>query len=84
MVIDQRITAQAPPPGITVYGPADFSVYSDYWALKELAPHTFPNPWAWPTVENYFDVYLYPLGAEFTVDYMVSSAYTWGYLSARQ
>ncbi len=84
LIIDQRITAQAPPPGITVYGPADFSTYSDYWTLKELAPHTFPNPWAWPTVENYFDVYLYPLGAEFTVDYMVSSAYTWGYLSARK
>ena len=84
LIIDQRITAQAPPPGITVYGPADFTQYSDYWALKELAPHTFPNPWAWPTVENYFDVYLYPIGAEFTVDYMVSSAYTWGYLSARK
>lgn len=84
LVIDQRITAQAPPPGITVYGPADFNAYRDYWALRELNQFTFPAPWEWPTVENYFDVYLYPLGAEFTVDYMASSAYTWGYLSARE
>ncbi len=83
LVIDQRITAQTPPPGITVYGPADFNAYRDYWALRELEQFTFPSPWQWPAVENYFDVYLYPIGAEFTVDYMVSATYTWGYLAAR-
>jgi len=83
LIIDQRITGQAPPPGITVYGPADFSLYSDYWTLSAIADDTFPSPWEWPAVENYFDTYLYPIGAEFTVDYMLSSAYTWGYLSAR-
>jgi endoglucanase len=83
LIIDQRITAQAPPPGITVYGPADFDSYSDYWVLEEIADSTFPKPQDWPTVENYFDIYMYPLGAEFTVDYMLSSAYTWGYLAAR-
>ena len=83
LIIDQRVTGQNPPPGITVYGPADFSLYSDYWTLFEIADNTFPNPWEWPAVENYFDIYSYPIGAEFTVDYMLSSAYTWGYLSAR-
>ena len=83
LVIDQRVTGQAPPPGITIYGPADFSYYSDYWALDLIADQTFPSPWEWPTVENYFDIYSYPIGSEFTVDYMLSSAYTWGYLAAR-
>ncbi len=44
---------------------------------------TFPPPQTWPTSENYFDIYRYPMGAEFTVDYMVAAAYTWGYLAAR-
>lgn len=83
LIIDQRITRQAPPPGITVYGPADFAAYDDYWILEAIAPTTFPHPKAWPTSENYFDIYRYPMGAEFTVDYMVSAAYTWGYLAAR-
>ncbi|MEM6450049.1 MAG: glycoside hydrolase family 9 protein [Cyanobacteria bacterium P01_D01_bin.105] len=83
LIIDQRITGQSPPPGITVYGPADFTLYSDYWLLSKIADDTFPSPWEWPTVENYFDIYFYPIGSEFTVDYMLSSAYTWGYLSAR-
>ncbi|MGB3297897.1 MAG: glycoside hydrolase family 9 protein [Phormidesmis sp.] len=83
LIIDQRITGQAPPPGITVYGPADLSFYQDYWTIDAIASSTFPPPTQWPTVENYFDVYLYPLGAEFTVDYMLSPAYTWGYLAAR-
>lgn len=82
LIIDQRITGQVPPPGITVYGPADLSFYKDYWTINALASSTFPPPLQWPTVENYFDVYLYPLGAEFTVDYMLSPAYTWGYLAA--
>jgi endoglucanase len=84
LIIDQRITAQSPPPGITVYGPADFSVYSDYWTLPLIADSTFPAPQAWPTAENYFDIYLHPISTEFTVDYMLSPAYTWGYLAARQ
>ena len=83
LIIDHRVTAQNPPPGITVYGPADFTLYSDYWTLGEIADETFPSPWEWPAVENYFDIYSYPIGAEFTVDYMLSSAYTWGYLAAR-
>ncbi|MFK8183874.1 MAG: glycoside hydrolase family 9 protein [Phormidesmis sp.] len=83
LIIDQRVTGQNPPPGITLYGPADFRFYNDYWTLFEIADNTFPSPWEWPAVENYFDIYSYPIGAEFTVDYMLSSAYTWGYLAAR-
>ncbi|MGB7250835.1 MAG: glycoside hydrolase family 9 protein [Phormidesmis sp.] len=84
LIVDQRITGQAPPPGITIYGPADLSVYRDNWAVQAIAPDMFPAPWEWPTVESGFDIYLYPIGSEFTVDYMLSSAYTWGYLAARE
>ncbi|MEO0707845.1 MAG: glycoside hydrolase family 9 protein [Cyanobacteria bacterium J06649_5] len=83
LIIDQRITNQAPPPGITIYGPSDLSFYNNYWTIEEIASDTFPAPQQWPTAENYFDIYLYPMGAEFTVDYMLLSTYTWGYLAAR-
>ncbi|MGC1309611.1 MAG: glycoside hydrolase family 9 protein [Phormidesmis sp.] len=84
LIIDQRLTGQAPPPGITVFGPADFTLYSDYWTLGEIADSTFPSPWEWPAVENYFDIYLYPIGTEFNIEYMVAPTYTWGYLAARE
>ena len=84
LVIDQRLTNQPPPPGITLYGPADLDVYSSFWTIQEIADTTFPKPTEWPAVETGFDIYLYPLGSEFTVDYMLSSSYTWGYLAARE
>ena len=83
LIIDQRITGQAPPPGITLYGPADFTIYSEDWSLNQLASSAFPHPTEWPSAESYFDVYMHPISTEFTVDYMVSAAYTWGYLAAR-
>lgn len=83
LIVDQRITGQMPPPGITLYGPADFTVYSEDWSLNQLASNAFPHPVEWPSAESYFDVYLHPISTEFTVDYMVSAAYTWGYLAAR-
>ena len=83
MVPDYRITGQAPPPGITIYGPADFTLYSDDWSFNLFADKAFPPAQDWPTVESYFDLYLHPIAAEFTVDYMVDATYTWGYLAAR-
>lgn len=84
LVIDARIMAQAPPPGITVYGPLDPVRFKDYWMLRELQPHVFPDVYDWPTTESYFDVFLYPAVTEFTVmQTMAPTAYTWGYLAAR-
>ncbi|MEL7143955.1 MAG: glycoside hydrolase family 9 protein, partial [Cyanobacteria bacterium J06573_11] len=83
LVVDHRITGQAPPPGITVFGPADYTFYKDYWIIEAIRDSTFPTPERWPSVENYFDIYSYPMGAEFTVDHMVDTAYVWGYLAAR-
>lgn len=84
LVVDQRITGDPPPPGITVYGPLDLAWFEDNWNVDLFREVTFPAPEDWPTAEGYFDVYLFPAVTEFTVmQTMVPTAYTWGYLAAR-
>jgi endoglucanase len=84
LVIDQRMLGQAPPPGITVYGPYDPVRYGDFWTIELLKPSIFPAPNTWPTVESYFDVFLFPMATEFTVMQSISpTAYVWGYLAAQ-
>jgi endoglucanase len=85
LLLDQRITGQAPPPGITVYGPLDMVEQPTYWMVDLLKTTTFPTPTTWPTTETYFDVFLFPAATEFTVmETMANAAYTWGYLAARR
>ncbi|NEO83474.1 MAG: hypothetical protein F6J87_04325 [Spirulina sp. SIO3F2] len=85
LVIDTRVTAQAPPPGITVYGPLDVVRFQDYWIFEQLHPYVFPELFQWPTAEAYFDVFLFPAATEFTImETMAPTAYTWGYLALRQ
>lgn len=84
LIVDQRIMGAEPPPGITVYGPLDSVRYGDYWGWQLLQESVFPNPYAWPTVEAYFDIYQIPAMNEFTImQSMMPTAYTWGYLAAR-
>ncbi|MEM8639310.1 MAG: glycoside hydrolase family 9 protein [Cyanobacteria bacterium P01_G01_bin.54] len=83
LVIDTRVMGEAPPPGITVYGPLDPVRFSHYWMFKQLQPHVFPDIDQWPTAEAYFDIFLFPAVTEFTVmRTMAPTAYTWGYLGA--
>jgi endoglucanase len=84
LVIDQRMMGQAAPPGITVYGPYDPVRYGDFWTINLLKPAIFPAPNTWPTVESYFDVFLFPMATEFTVMQSIApTAYIWGYLAAQ-
>ena len=84
LIVDQRRRGIAPPPGITVFGPVDVTKNRDHWAMKLLARATHPDPATWPTIEAYFDVWLFPQMTEFTVQQPMSSvAYAWGYLAAR-
>jgi endoglucanase len=76
-----------PPPGLTVYGPLDivsFGQQEDF-AVQLIRPHLYPAPEAWPALEFYFDVFMFPQSTEFTVmQTMGPNSYTWGYLAARR
>lgn len=84
LLVDQRVSAQAPPPGITLYGPFDPAFFGDDWAIKLYGDVMFPDPQAWPAVESYTDIFLFPMASEFTVQQSIApTAYIWGYLAAR-
>jgi endoglucanase len=84
LIIDHRITGQAPPPGITVYGPMNPKDFPDDWFTELMAPAMYPVWSQWPTTEAYFDVYTAVGMSEFTVMQTIApTAYTWGYLAAR-
>ncbi|MGO8672687.1 MAG: hypothetical protein ACLQVD_15130 [Capsulimonadaceae bacterium] len=50
------------------------------WFLGKICK---PSAYEWPITEAYFDIFLYPVTTEFTVDNWASNIYTWGYLAAR-
>jgi endoglucanase len=82
--IDSRITRQEPPPGLTVFGPADVELDKDNWAQKIVANYCHPDVAEWPSLEAFWDVFWYPSMCEFTVQQpMARNAYVWGYLAAR-
>ncbi|MEM9161999.1 MAG: glycoside hydrolase family 9 protein [Cyanobacteria bacterium P01_F01_bin.4] len=84
LILNQRVTQQSPPPGITVYGPLDALNFEDYWIFSQLGNTVFPDIYEMPTAESYLDVFLYPAATEFTTDHTIAlTAYTWGYLAAR-
>jgi endoglucanase len=83
LVIDQRVRATTPPPGITVYGPYDPLFYGNTWTIELFKDVLFPAPTDWPAVETYADIYLFPMATEFTVTQCLGpTAYLWGYLAA--
>ena len=88
LVKDARVSGQAPPPGITVYGPVDMQDPDGYagrweWAIGLMADQVNPNPYEWPTAEAYFDAYNFIPVIEFTVHQsMGPTAYAWGYIAA--
>jgi endoglucanase len=84
LVVDQRVIHQPPPPGITLYGPMDLQVNADNWTLKLMQDRLFPAPAQYATAEAYFDVFLFPAVAEYTVMQSIApTAYLWGYLAAQ-
>lgn len=88
LVKDARVLGQAPPPGITVYGPVDMQDPDGYasrwdWAVGLFEEQVKPNPYEWPTSEAYFDSYDFIPMVEFTVHQSIGpTAYAWGYLAA--
>jgi len=84
LIVDIRATGHEPPPGITIYGPLDIVWRKDYWFVEYYAKHlTYPEPWDWPTIETFFDAYLYIPVSEFTVMQTIApTTYGLGYLAA--
>ncbi|MEM9905552.1 MAG: glycoside hydrolase family 9 protein, partial [Cyanobacteria bacterium P01_D01_bin.44] len=84
LIVNQRVTNQSPPPGITVYGPLDAQSFDDYWVLSLLDDVVVPSIYKTPTTESYLDIFRYPAVTEFTIQQtQASTAYAWGYLAAR-
>ncbi len=82
--IDSQVTGQAPPPGLTIFGPCNTAQMKQEWALDFIDQTCYPPSRQWPIIEAYFDVFWYPLICEFTVQApMAGTAYVWGYLMAR-
>lgn len=82
LIVDSIAVGGDAPPGITLYGPVDFSAYDD-WSLDLFDDVTSPLPQQWPTTEGHFDVtYLVP-HSEFTVMQTIAPmSYSLGYLAA--
>ena len=83
--IDSRVSGQAPPTGITVYGPHDPTLsngsvdWAHQWHLREMVP---PGR-TWPTTEFYVDIPDWPVMTEYTIHQTFGpTAYTFGYLAA--
>jgi endoglucanase len=82
--LDSRITHQAPPPGLTIFGPADVQRNKGQWGQKLVKKFAYPDVETWPSLEAFFDVFWYPPMCEFTIHQpMATNAYVWGYLAAR-
>ena len=85
--LDSRHTGQTAPIGFTPYGNVDLSQWHDngvIWPITYyLGAVTVPDAYRWPTPEAFFDVYLFPMMTEFTVDSWAPNVYVWGYLAAR-
>jgi endoglucanase len=84
---DARITGQPPPPGLTVEGPLDV----DHLGGWQSPLHTYsgqfcyPSVKEWPVIENYWDVFWYPMMCEYTIFQTIApNVFVWGYLAARK
>jgi endoglucanase len=84
LITDHRITNQAPPPGITLYGPMDPIDHPGEWYMNAMKPLIYPAFEQWPMTESYFDIFAAPAMNEFTVMQSIGpTAYTFGYFAAR-
>lgn len=86
MHIDSRVTNQPPPPGITVFGPLDFTAFSESesYYFKEANKYSYPELKNWPVIENFLDIYWFPAMCEYTIENVAPNIFTWGYLAIRK
>lgn len=86
--LDTRRTGQAVAAGFTVYGNIDFVRWNDegtIWPIKYyLNAACTPPASDWPLHEAFWDIFLFPMMLEWTVDVWDKNVYVWGYLAARK
>lgn len=86
--LDSRRSGQPAPIGLTVYGNLDYVRWNDegnLWPMKwYLDQACTPSAYEWPIAESYFDIFLWPITNEFTVDVWAPNVFVWGYLGARE
>jgi endoglucanase len=93
MVLDSRRTARAVPAGITVFGQVDYNEArerNNRWHLGALdwflvrKGAIYPDPFAWPVTESYWDIHQWPSACEFTPQSTMGKvSYIWGSLAAQ-
>ncbi len=87
LLVDQRLSGQPAPEGITVYGIADqwnSPTENCFWILPALDAVMSPKFLKWPVTESYVDVYCFIMLNEFTINQTFTySTWVWGYLAAR-
>jgi len=75
------------PPGITVFGPVDPTIFKnqDHWAVRLINRYCHPDVYAWPAIEAYWDLGpWWPTQTEWTPQHTnLANIYAWGYLHAR-
>ena len=85
--LDSRTTDQPPPEGLTTFGNYDFVNWKDngsVWPITfVLSKVCTPSAWDWPITEAYFDIFMFPVEDEFTVDAWGPNCFVWGYFAAR-
>ncbi|MBN8524666.1 MAG: glycoside hydrolase family 9 protein, partial [Planctomycetes bacterium] len=87
--VDARQTGQAVPEGLTVFGNIDYWQWKGGfwdWPLKFInQPATlWPDAYAWPLTEAYFDINTFVSQNEFVIDTWAPNVFVWGYLAAQE
>lgn len=86
--VDARQTGQAMPEGLTVFGNVDYWNWKGGfwdWPIKFInKPATlWPDAYAWPLTEAYFDINMFVSQNEFVIDTWAPNVFVWGYLAAQ-
>lgn len=87
--VDARVSGQAVPIGLTVFGNSDyFNWRRSFWDtnLKYVnkPENLWPDAYDWPLTEAYFDTWVLVSANEYVIDTWGPNVLVWGYLAARK
>ena len=87
--LDARGSGQPVPPGLTVFGNADYySFPNSFWdinlKLVNKPEVIWPDAYNWPLTEAYFDCWILVSTNEYVMENWAPNVLVWGYLSAQR